>query len=46
MKDLYKILNDVPEDASADALKKAYHKLAKENHPDATGAGETYRECS
>jgi curved DNA-binding protein len=36
MKDLYKILG-VPEDASADALKKAYRKLAKENHPDATG---------
>ncbi len=36
MKDLYKILG-VSEDASADALKKAYHKLAKENHPDATG---------
>jgi DnaJ-class molecular chaperone len=36
MKDLYKILG-VSEDASPDALKKAYHKLAKENHPDATG---------
>ena len=36
MKDLYKILG-VSEDASADALKKAYRKLAKENHPDATG---------
>jgi DnaJ-class molecular chaperone len=36
MKDLYKILN-VPEDASDDTIKKAYRKLAKENHPDATG---------
>ena len=36
MKDLYKILG-VSEDASEDALKKAYRKLAKENHPDATG---------
>ena len=36
MKDLYKILN-VAEDASDDAIKKAYRKLAKENHPDATG---------
>lgn len=36
MKDLYKTLG-VSEDASADALKKAYRKLAKENHPDATG---------
>jgi DnaJ-class molecular chaperone len=36
MKDLYKILG-VSEDANPDALKKAYRKLAKENHPDATG---------
>jgi len=36
MKDLYKILG-VSEDANADAIKKAYRKLAKENHPDATG---------
>jgi curved DNA-binding protein len=36
MKDLYKILG-VAEDAEADAIKKAYRKLAKENHPDATG---------
>jgi curved DNA-binding protein len=36
MKDLYKILN-VAEDASDDAIKKAYRKLARENHPDATG---------
>lgn len=36
MKDLYKILN-VTENADDDAIKKAYRKLAKENHPDATG---------
>jgi DnaJ-class molecular chaperone len=36
MKDLYKILG-VSQDANADAIKKAYRKLAKENHPDATG---------
>jgi DnaJ-class molecular chaperone len=36
MKDLYKILG-VAEDASAETIKKAYRKLAKENHPDATG---------
>jgi len=36
MKDLYKILG-VSEDASEDAIKKAFRKLAKENHPDATG---------
>jgi molecular chaperone DnaJ len=36
MKDLYKILN-VAEDAPDDVIKKAYRKLAKENHPDATG---------
>jgi molecular chaperone DnaJ len=36
MKDLYKTLG-VPEGADADTLKKAYRKLAKEYHPDATG---------
>jgi DnaJ-class molecular chaperone len=36
MKDLYAILG-VPEAADADTLKKAYRKLAKLNHPDATG---------
>jgi DnaJ-class molecular chaperone len=36
MKDLYKILG-VSEDAQQDAVKKAYRKLAKENHPDVTG---------
>jgi len=36
MKDLYKILG-VSTDADADVIKKAYRKLAKENHPDATG---------
>ncbi len=36
MKDLYKNLG-VAEDADEDTIKKAYRKLAKENHPDATG---------
>src|SRR4051812_25241135 len=36
MKDLYKTLG-VAEDADAESIKKRYRKLAKENHPDATG---------
>ena len=36
MKDLYAILG-VPENADAGAIKKAYRKLARQNHPDATG---------
>jgi molecular chaperone DnaJ len=36
MKDLYAILG-VPETADADTIKKAFRKLAKQNHPDATG---------
>jgi DnaJ-class molecular chaperone len=36
MKDLYKILG-VADDADATTIKKAYRKLAKENHPDRTG---------
>ena len=36
MKDLYKTLG-VAEDADDDTIKKAYRKLAKQNHPDATG---------
>jgi DnaJ-class molecular chaperone len=36
MKDLYKILG-VPENADEDTIKKTYRKLAKANHPDATG---------
>jgi molecular chaperone DnaJ len=36
MKDLYAILG-VPENADADTIKKTYRKLARQNHPDATG---------
>jgi len=36
MKDLYAILS-VPDNADADTIKKAYRKLAKQYHPDATG---------
>jgi DnaJ-class molecular chaperone len=36
MKDLYTILG-VPESADAETIKRAYRKLAKQNHPDATG---------
>jgi molecular chaperone DnaJ len=36
MKDLYAILG-VPQNADADTIKKAYRKLARQNHPDATG---------
>lgn len=38
-KDYYKIL-DVPRDADVKAIKKAYRKLAKKNHPDIGGSEE------
>ncbi len=44
-KDHYKIL-DVPKEASADDLKKAYKKLAIQIHPDknnAPGSGEAFK---
>ncbi len=48
-KDYYQILG-VSEDASADAIKKAYRKLAKRYHPDANrddpNAGERFKEVA
>ncbi len=49
MKDLYQTLS-VAENADADTIKKAYRKLAKELHPDATGGDskktERFKEAS
>ncbi|MEV7276959.1 molecular chaperone DnaJ [Streptomyces sp. NPDC093111] len=48
-KDYYKVLG-VPKDATDAEIKKAYRKLARENHPDAnkgdTGAEERFKEIS
>lgn len=50
MTDLYQVLG-VPRDASADAIKKAFRKLAKEHHPDRNpddraGAERKFKEVS
>jgi len=50
-KDYYKTLG-VPKDATADQIKKAYRKLARQHHPDAraggggTGSEDTFKEIS
>lgn len=43
--DYYKTLG-VPRDASADEIKKAFRKLAREHHPDAGGSEEKFKEIN
>jgi len=49
MRDLYEVLG-VPQNADASAIKKAYRKIAKENHPDANpdnpGAEARFKEAA
>lgn len=45
MPDLYELL-DLPRDASADDIKRAYRRKAREHHPDAGGDEETFKQVT